>query len=446
MKLSQKIIFKLKKIKNTLTMSSTPLLMPFQELPFNGDSFICKEFLRLKDELGLTMAVETGSCLYSTTKWLGENFDKVLTVDNNAAFTVHGQHKIADMENVIASIDDSVTFLLSVVKNFDKTDRVIYFLDAHWGEHCPLLDELKALTLSQTELPPVIAIHDWYTGNEAFGWDEYKGQRFDYEWIEPIIKQLEEANNCTYTHHYNTEAENGMRGIIYLVPKKSWVNELPKIEKWNKYSQSGEEAYISFIIENISPSISENKDTTDKKHLVELGAWDGFHLSNTRFLIEEGYTHLLIDGDNRGNKDVQEHFVTKDNILGILDASDTPKEFDLLCIDIDGNDLYVLEQILTEYAPSLIVAEFNPIWQPDESKVIAYDQDHTWSNDDYYGFSFAAGIKMAEKYGYVCVHQNDNLNMYFVRKELLGDIVVPTVTYTPTNYHPKSEKNNWVNY
>jgi hypothetical protein len=51
---------------------------------------------------------------------------------------------------------------------------------------------------------------------------------------------------------------------------------------------------------------------------------------------------------------------------------------------------------------------------------------------------------MAEKYGYVCVHENDSLNMYFVRKEFLE--VVPNITYKPTNYHRKSHKNNWINY
>jgi hypothetical protein len=178
--------------------------------------------------------------------------------------------------------------------------------------------------------------------------------------------------------------------------------------------------------------------------LVEIGAWDGYHLSNTRFLIDRGYTHLLIDGDNRGNEEVKEHFILENNILDILEKYNTPEEFDLLCIDIDGNDLYILQKILSKYKPSLIVAEYNPIFQPHESKVIAYDENHIWGDDDYYGFSFLAGIKMAVKNGYVCVYENDSLNMYFVRREFVS--VVPYINYKPTNYHKKSEKNNWINY
>jgi hypothetical protein len=54
-------------------------------------------------------------------------------------------------------------------------------------------------------------------------------------------------------------------------------------------------------------------------------------------------------------------------------------------------------------------------------------------------------MRMAEKNGYVCVWENDSLNMYFVRKDMLGDIE-PNVTYKQTFYHPRSSKNNWVDY
>ena len=415
---------------------SEPILMPFQELPFNGDTFVCKEFLKIKEQLDITVCVETGSCMYSTTQWMGQNFDRVHTVELNAEYAKHGVHKVNGMSNVHPEINDSVVFLKELMSRLDKQDRVLYFLDAHWGHHCPLIEELDVMISSPTVLPPVIAIHDWYTGDERFGWDEYNGQLFEYKWIEPKIKELEKAHGCIYTHYFNTEAENGMRGLIYLIPKKNWLSQINNIEKWNKYSQCGEEAYIDFILSHLPKK---------GNHLVEIGAWDGFHLSNTRFLIERGYTYLLIDGDNRGNKEVKEHIILENNILEVLKKYDTPEEFDLLCIDIDGNDLYILEKILANnYKPSLIVAEYNPIFQPNESKVIAYDENHNWNEDDYYGFSFAAGNRMADKYGYACVHENDSLNMYFVRKDLLD--VVPNVSYVPTNYHKKSEKNNWVDY
>ena len=218
----------------------------------------------------------------------------------------------------------------------------------------------------------------------------------------------------------------------------SWINELYTIPKWSKFSQAHEECYIEHILKNI-PSKS--------KFILELGAWDGYHLSNTRWLIDDlGYDALLIDGDNHGNKAVHEHFITKENILSILSQYNCPKEFDFFCIDLDGNDIYILDEVLKEYSPSLIVAEFNPIFNQNESYAIEYNPTHQWENDNYYGFSFLAGIKMAEKNGYTCIFQNDNLNMYFLKNELLEGITFQMPTYTQTHYHPNSPKNNWIVY
>lgn len=456
-------------------------LMPFQDLPFNGDTFVCQEFLKLKELYSLNVAVETGSCLYSTTKWLGENFDKVYTVEINAEYAKAGVEKVLGMPNVKPEINDSVTFLknlqLSEPAEPDEADRAIFFLDAHWGQNCPLMEELDAIANLKLINPPIIVIHDFFTGDPNLGWDEYNGQRFDYDWIEPKLVQLQSVYG-EYRHYFNTQAEGAKRGVIYLVPKVSEIkmeinfnwneaaeklekspklpeleeyvdnriqvltdeklertkyeNIINKVDKWFKYSQSGEEAYIEYLL-------SVNRGVNN--HLVEIGAWDGFHLSNTRFLIEKNWTHLLIDGDNHGNTEVKQHFVTQENILDILSSYNTPKEFDFLSIDVDGNDLYILEKILTQYSPTLIVAEFNPIWQPHQSKVITYDAAHTWNNDDYYGFSFLAGKKMAAKYGYSCVFQNDSLNMYFVK-----GAPEMNVQYDVKNYHPHSSKNTWIEY
>ena len=218
----------------------------------------------------------------------------------------------------------------------------------------------------------------------------------------------------------------------------SWINELYTISKWSKFSQAHEECYINHILKNIP---SKNK------FILELGAWDGYHLSNTRWFIDDlGYDALLIDGDNHGNEAVHEHFITKENITNLLSIYKCPKDFDFLCIDLDGNDIYILDEILEKYSPSLIVAEFNPIFQPDESKAIEYNPNHQWENDNYYGFSFLAGIKMAEKHDYTCIFQNDNLNMYFLENQLLEGLTFQIPTYTQTHYHPNSSKNNWIVY
>lgn len=197
-----------------------PQLMPFQDLPFNGDNYICETFLKLKEKYQIHTAIETGSCLYSTTKWLGENFDKVLTVEINQEFANWGKHKIDGMPHVIPFYGDSVDFIKKDIFPFIENDKCIFFLDAHWGNICPLKGELKGIAELNLKNPPIIAIHDFYTGNEDLGYDSYNGQRFDNTFIYDDIIRLVETYGVEYDWFFNIEAEGAKRGIIYITPQQ----------------------------------------------------------------------------------------------------------------------------------------------------------------------------------------------------------------------------------
>lgn len=427
---------------------SEPILMPFQDQPFNGDSFVCNEFLNLKKKHNVTTVVETGSCLFSTTKWFGENFDKVYTVEINEEFAKYGRHKVENLKNVKSYISDSVSWLYTL-ENELKHEKCIFFLDAHWGNDCPLKEEINAIGRLNLTHPPLIVIHDFYTGNPELGYDEYNGQPFTWDWILENVYFVGHRYSTIYDYYFNRQAEGAKRGLIYIEPKKTnWVTQLYTIPTWKRYSQANEEGYLEHILQNLG---------LPDKHIVELGAWDGYHLSNTRYFIEEkGYTALLIDGDNHWNEEVKKHFITKDNVIETLKEYITPEKFDLFCIDLDGNDIYIMDEVLAKYKPAVILCEYNPIFAQNESYAIQYDPKHTWNNDNYYGFSFAAGLKCAKKHGYTCIFQNDNLNMYFVKDDILAKSLdikiseildyVPEVKYEVTHYHPISNKKTWVEY
>lgn len=227
----------------------------------------------------------------------------------------------------------------------------------------------------------------------------------------------------------------------------NWISSIAGIELWKRYSQCNEEAYIAHFLSKIPEKFKT-------KFLVDLGAGDGFSLSNSRYFLEQGYKGILIDGNNHGRHDVHEHFITKENICDLLKQYECPESFDLLSIDLDGNDLYIMEAILQQYKPLLIVAEFNPIHEAEKSVAIQYDPNHTWGDDDYYGFSFAAGQKMAHKNGYTVFFQNDNLNMYFMRNDALieslelghDEEMTIEVPYEITHGHKASTKQTWVEY
>ena len=217
----------------------------------------------------------------------------------------------------------------------------------------------------------------------------------------------------------------------------AWVSMMPNITRFKKYSQTGEEGYLNHIFQNIG---------FGNKYLVDIGAWDGFHLSNTRYFIEQyGYSGLLLDGDNRGNPEVKQHWITKENILEIMAQYNVSKNFSLLSYDTDGNDYDILETLCSEYKPDVIICEVNGTIPIGVSKKIQYNPNHVWNNDDYYGFSFSAGLKLAESIGYRIVFQNDALNLYMVRKDLLKNPEAHiNLNFQHNLYHPHNPTGVWI--
>ncbi len=134
----------------------------------------------------------------------------------------------------------------------------------------------------------------------------------------------------------------------------------------NVYSQCGEDGILEKVMEVIG-----NPD----RWCVEFGAWDGRKFSNTRNFIESrGYSAVLIEGDPARYRDLEREFraykgviplqkfvgITPQDRLDVL-LRDTaiPRDFDLLSIDIDGNDYHVWKAF-QGYQPKVVIIEYNP--------------------------------------------------------------------------------------
>jgi hypothetical protein len=191
-------------------------LMPFQWDAFNGDTFIEKEFLKLKKKFKIKSAIELGTCLGSTTLFLSKNFDKVTTIEINEDFANISKERIeeANCENVQLHIGSTIDVLPSI----EITNDTIIFVDSHWLEVCPMQQELEII--ASKGVKPIIAIHDFLVPNEIeLGYDSIHGQPFEFQWIEPKLDAIYGKEG--YTYYYNTSEKSTQikRGIIYITPK-----------------------------------------------------------------------------------------------------------------------------------------------------------------------------------------------------------------------------------
>lgn len=190
------------------------------------------------------------------------------------------------------------------------------------------------------------------------------------------------------------------------------------------YSKQGEDGIILGMLEAMAISIG---------FYVDLGASDGIKGSNTRVLAERDWYGIAIEADKplyqqlmanmtkfpRVRQVEQRINCEKGNTLEeLLVSFKTPHTFDVLSIDIDGNDYWAWKNLT--YQPKIVVIEYNPNYENTVSKVMPYSADHTWDGDSYYGASAKALCDLAAKKGYVLVYCMSPANLIFVKDRYAG--------------------------
>lgn len=176
-------------------------------------------------------------------------------------------------------------------------------------------------------------------------------------------------------------------------------------------ARGGEAAIVQRIVAAIG---------TTNRYAVEVGARDGMGQSTTyRLRVDHGWTCLLLDARPKAPI-VHRVFLTAENIGPTFVRHGVPAAFDLLSIDVDGNDFH-LWRALSAYRPRVVVVEYNSSFGPDESVVMPYDPAHVWDKTEYYGASAAALVKLGRTRGYTLVDVTPRVNLFFMVDEALPD-------------------------
>lgn len=200
------------------------------------------------------------------------------------------------------------------------------------------------------------------------------------------------------------------------------------------YSQNGEDGIIEYIFTAIG---------TTNKYAIEFGATDGITNSNIHNLHLHEWQMLQLDKVQcKTNKPVYIETITPNNIEAIFDKYNVPKTFDLLSIDIDGNDFYVWKA-LVNYRPRVVVIEYNGFY--DDNRLLPYDENA------YYGCSSAtinALCKLAEEKSYRLVYtEKTGVNAFFVDSSIDFQCEVQTLKKKATWRKDSPYKvNNWLKY
>ena len=139
----------------------------------------------------------------------------------------------------------------------------------------------------------------------------------------------------------------------------------------------------------------------------------------------------IIDADNENIKigkwmfskiNFIHEFIDLENIDRIL--SKINQKIDILSLDIDGNDYYIMKKLLI-LNPSLIICEYNPAYHLRPiSSIYKKDFDRTKEQDEwlYYGCSIKGWEILMKKNGYLPVAiSNSGVNVFFIKDNLVND-------------------------
>ncbi|HZE63398.1 MAG TPA: hypothetical protein VE056_05930 [Pyrinomonadaceae bacterium] len=218
-----------------------------------------------------------------------------------------------------------------------------------------------------------------------------------------------------------------------------------------RFSRSDEQQILKQYIDELVP-----KDRP--RTVVDIGAGNGVRWSNSYALVLEGWNALGIEADPQKyelltqvyrrfpNAKACNRRVQPDTINSLLESLDIDKDFSVLCLDIDGNDYWLLDAILSSFRPRLIVTEINEKIPPPIRFVVKYDPAFKLRHH-FYGYSIAALGDLCARHDYGILRLEYN-NAFIGPRELAGDRFIDATMAYEQGYRNGADRKKrfWPNF
>ena len=179
------------------------------------------------------------------------------------------------------------------------------------------------------------------------------------------------------------------------------------------FSQTGEDGIIDYLLYSLNIKVPK---------FVEIGVGD-YRESNTRYIFEKNCCKgIIIDKNHnlknkvsevvklwRGDLTIVETTVTSKNIVDILFSNYFENDVDILSLDIDGIDYWIIDTLPEKFSKVAII-EYNSIFGSNLEVTIPNIENFDLKKYHYsclcYGASLKALIKLMKRKKYVFVGTN----------------------------------------
>ena len=199
-----------------------------ENFAFNCDRIVQLEIEKIIKTFSIKTVVETGTYVGNSTAVFSKCGCNVHTIEVNPKFYNSSVENLKNYENVKCHLGRSIDVLPSILDSLDK-NLTLFYLDAHWEDNWPLLDEIKIIGNFFKD-NCIIIIDDFVVPNRKLQYDIYKNIKNDINFISPILNET----FTDYIYYYNDKSNhNGSLymndcygvGKIYIFPKNILGNK-----------------------------------------------------------------------------------------------------------------------------------------------------------------------------------------------------------------------------
>ncbi len=189
---------------------------------FNYAPELIPLFADLKKNFNIQCAVETGTFRGGTTVAFSLLFDEVYTIEINEDTYVDSKKRLDEFSNTQCLFGSSEKVISELLPSL-QDKRTLFYLDAHWNAHWPLLLELEEIGKTHKD-NCIVVIDDFKVpGRWDIGYDYYatsdKINECSFEYIHSTLKNVFSA----YSVYYIIPKNKVSRAKVVIVPQ-AWLN------------------------------------------------------------------------------------------------------------------------------------------------------------------------------------------------------------------------------
>ncbi len=186
---------------------------------FNGAPEFGAFFAFLKNEYHIDIVIETGTHLGNTTQFLATCFPEVHTIEIMETHCNRAKEIFKSQPNVHCHLGSSEKVLSELLPSLiDKP--IVFYLDAHWYDYWPLVDEIEEIAKTHKN-NCVIVIDDFKVpGRNDLAYDAYVIDGILHECSYEYIKAHMEKAFTDYNMHFLLPKNAIARAKFVAVPKK----------------------------------------------------------------------------------------------------------------------------------------------------------------------------------------------------------------------------------